>query len=202
MAKFKSIDDNIRSRNWCLLLYPDDPTHEEAVNRLAKGYKFVGILHDHCLDDDGELKKPHYHLVVRFPNPRWKVAIADELGISYNYLDPCRSLPGAYCYLVHDGLPNAYQYPHSLMFGPLYHEAIKALEHEKDQNQKILTILQLIDNSGMLDERKLLEIACNAGVVGDLLRLGGLMSKLIEIHNMDYQTKPFKPLDHDEPLPF
>lgn len=201
MAKVKSIDENIRSRNWCLLLYPDDPTHEDAVNKLSKGYRFVGILHDKCKDDEGEQKKPHYHLVLRFPHPRWKTAVADELGIASNYLDPCRSLNGAYCYLVHDGLPDAYQYPHSLMFGPLYNEAVKSLEHEKDQNQKILTILRMIDQSGKLDERKLLIMACEAGLVGDVLRLGGLMSRLIDIHNMDVSEGKVWTYD-DHSLPF
>lgn len=193
MANKKTIDENQRSRNWCLVLYPDEECHANAVAQLSRGYKFVGILHDRCLDDDGNPKKPHYHIVLKFPQARWKTAIAEELGIQPNYLEVCRSLPGAYCYLVHDGLPDVVQYPHSLMFGPLYNEACKALEREKDQNQKMLTILKLIDESGFLNERTLLEKACEAGLCGDVLRLGGLMTRLIEIHNNDIADPlPFK----------
>lgn len=187
-----TIDDNQKARNWCLILYPDDEAHLNAHALLGKGYQFVSILHDRCIDDNGEPKKPHYHVVLKFPQARWKTAIASELGIEPNYLQICRGLQSAYCYLVHDGIENAFQYPHTDMTGPLYNEACKALEHEKDQNQKMLTILQMIDESGFLNERKLLEKACQAGLCGDVLRLGGLMSKLIEIHNSEISDFPFK----------
>ena len=182
-----TIDENQRSRNWVMLLYPDDFHHVIARDILDRGYKYVGILHDKCLDEDGKQKKAHWHFVLKFPQARWKSAIAAELGIEPNYLQVCSSLAGAYCYLVHDGLPKETQYPHSDMFGPLYTEACKALEKETDQNMRILSILDLIDSEkdGNLDERKLLQMACEAGLVGDFIRLGGLISKLIEIHNFE-----------------
>ena len=183
--KGMTIAENQRSRNWCMLLYLDDPTHIMAYEMLGKGYQYVSILHDSCIDDDGNPKKPHYHIVIRFQDARWKTAIAEEFGIQSNYLEVCRSLKSAYCYLVHDGIANAHQYPHTCLNGPLYREACKALEKEKDQNEKMLSIFKLIDESGFLNERQLLEKACKAGLVGDVLRLGGLMSRLIEIHNCD-----------------
>lgn len=177
------IAENQRSRNWCLVLYQDDDTHTGCLNRLTRGYNYVGILHDADLTEDGEPKKNHYHIVLKFPQARWRTAVAEELGIEPNYLQVCRSLDGAYCYLTHFGLPNTHQYNHEELFGTLYKDACKAMQQETDQNERVLTLLALIDSQGVLDEWKLIELACRNGLYGDLIRMGSLVSKLIELHN-------------------
>lgn len=184
------IAENQRSRNWCMVLYEDDETHVKALELLNKGYMFVAIKHDQDVTEDGELKKPHYHVVLKFPQARWRTAIAKDLGIADNYLQICRSLAASYCYLTHMGLPNSFQYPHDAMFGPLYAEATKAMERERDQNEKVLSLLALISSEGFTNEWKVLEKACQNGLVGDALRLGGLLSRLIEIHNTDLAAAP------------
>jgi len=62
-----------RDRKFVAVLYPEDPTHAEAIEKLKQGgYNFAAILHDKDVYEDGdhqgELKKPHWHIVLRFKN--------------------------------------------------------------------------------------------------------------------------------------
>ena len=113
--------DKVRSRLWCLLLYPDDDSHLNALDIIRSSYSYVGILHDKDTwseEDEinnaehklGELKKPHYHIIIKFAQPRWNTAVSDELGIALNYFEPCRSFKNAGVYLVHSGIDDKYQY--------------------------------------------------------------------------------------------
>lgn len=55
-----------RSRYFALLLYPDNPDHMDVLDWIQRNESYVLILHQ-PEDDD---KKPHYHLILHFPNAR------------------------------------------------------------------------------------------------------------------------------------
>jgi len=87
---------------WSGIIY-----HKEQLDALTsstdiKSYTY--ILHDKCLDDNGEPKKPHYHYVVRFPrNARgswFKQFSTEDMG--QIYFKPVTYPQGAYDYLIHD----------------------------------------------------------------------------------------------------
>ena len=78
MAKLES---NFKSRSFCILLYPDCSAHMDALNFIRQNYSYAAILHDKDLDDNGELKKPHFHVVIRFPNPRYVYSVIKQLNI-------------------------------------------------------------------------------------------------------------------------
>ena len=65
---------------------------------------YAYILHDKCLDENGEPKKPHYHFVVRLQrNQRgswFKQFSTEDLG--QVYYKPISFPQGAYDYLIHD----------------------------------------------------------------------------------------------------
>ena len=57
-----------KDRKFCAVLYPDaeDYNCEVALNNLRSNFpRWAYCLHDKDTTDDGELKKPHYHVVVR-----------------------------------------------------------------------------------------------------------------------------------------
>ena len=186
--------EKVKSRCFVMVLYPEDPTHAECINRLMTGgYTYAAIKHDHDTWDvdespsheAGEPKKEHWHVVLRFLNPRWLDSVAEELGIKSNYLEKCRDRDSALLYLVHEGYPNKYQYDVSNVFGPLAVNLQKLLVDD-DEGQRVVTIVNMIDQSpGRVKYREILLKACNAGLYGEFRRLGSGVKWLIEEHNED-----------------
>ena len=82
----------------------------EALKKIEASYDYACILHDKDVDEDGVIKKAHYHVVLRFPNQTWSSALAKELGIADNYLEKPRSFDNALMYLIHYNDSDKYQY--------------------------------------------------------------------------------------------
>lgn len=183
-----------RDRKFRLLLYPDDPSHSEAMARLKHdGYSFCAILHDKdtWADDDdgvtpeliGTIKKPHWHVVVKFPNPVYNQPFANKLGITTNYIRVCDSLDKALLYLTHETYPSKYQYDIEECFGDLK-VRLAALLADEDEGTRALKILDIIRNSpGTVTFTEVFEKAIKAGLYGDFRRMGNGVSWLIRDHN-------------------
>lgn len=186
-----------RDRKFRLLLYPDDITHAEAMKKLDEaGYKYAAILHEYDIwtDEDsdkgeheaGSLKKPHWHVVVKFQNAIWSTALAKSLGIGENYVRDCKNLDGALLYLVHANNLDKYQYDLESVFGDLRVGLAKLLADD-DEGSRVLTIVGMIDDSpGRCSYREILIKACNAGLYGEFRRLGAGVKYLIDEHNDDF----------------
>lgn len=191
-VKMVCVMSDIRSRNWNILLYKDDPTHWSALAQIMDGsYSFCGILHDRDFWIDGEsdvhsageLKKEHYHIVLTFPNARYRSAVANELGIKENYIEACQNRSASIMYLIHDGYPDKVQYDKSEVFGPLKN-LLDKLMRENNENARVLALLKLIDDCpGELNLRKLIVLACENELYGDLRRMGSWVKDLIDMHN-------------------
>lgn len=183
-----------RDRKFRLLLYPDDPTHAEAMNRLKfDGYTYAEILHDKDVwaedDDDvtpeliGTLKKPHWHVVVKFPNPVYNQPLANKLGIKPNYIRVCDNLDKALLYLTHETYPSKFQYDLEEVHGDLK-TRLAALLADDDEGTRALRILDIIRNSpGTVTFTEVFEKAIKAGLYGDFRRMGNGVSWLIRDHN-------------------
>ena len=116
------MSEKFRSRLFVAVLYPEDPAHVECMEKLNKnGYNFAAILHDKDVYEDGEhegeTKKAHWHIIVRFKNAVWNTAVAKELGIEPNYLEACKDGDSALLYLVHYGKEEKFQYEYEAVFG-------------------------------------------------------------------------------------
>lgn len=187
------MSEKIRSRNFDLLLYDEDETHKAALEKLATGYKYIAIKHDKdtWMEDDnlpdgvnaGDLKKPHWHVIVKFPQARWNTAVASELGIAMNYIQRCVSYEGSLLYLVHKGIPDKYQYDPAECIGNLIKDLEKALDNETDLNIRVMDVLSILDDKDFWTVRSFMEEACRRGRIGEALRMSGLISQLIFQHN-------------------
>lgn len=187
----------IRKRNWTMLLYPEDPAHVEAMSRLQSGgYKYVAILHDSDVWAEGEsethpageVKKEHWHVVLKFPQARWNTAIAEELGIAPNYMEACTNFDAACLYLVHANNEEKHQYDPSALFGSLV-SAVNKLLVDDDEGTRVLQIVEKIDGApGRCSYREVLVWACNNGLYGEFRRLGTGVKYLLDEHNMELET--------------
>ena len=70
-------NEKYRSRAHMVMLYPDNQSHVEAMDKIAKSYDYAACLHnrDVWTEEDekrdprhkaGTYKKDHWHIVLRF----------------------------------------------------------------------------------------------------------------------------------------
>ncbi len=203
MAEREKVEKR-RSRNWCMVLYPEDPKHAEAVRLLEElNYRYVGILHDkdvYSSEDQeknpdnvaGLPKKPHWHIVFKCKQARWDTAISKQLGITPNYLQECVDFDSAVLYLVHLANPDRYQYDSSEAFGNLTSHLEKLLLDD-DEGMRVLEIVKEIDRHDKeVRYRDVLVFACNNGLYGEFRRLGCGVKYLIDDHNADIYQDRFR----------
>lgn len=187
MLKFKD-------RKYVAVLYPEDPTHVAAIEKLQTGgYDFAAILHDSDVyESDGEghkkgdLKKPHWHVVVRFsPNALWNTAVAKDLGIEVNYLEKCRNLNKALLYLVHRDHLEKFQYDLDKVFGSQSMISILSkLLTEEDEGLRVLSIVKMVEDCpGYISPTELLKKACKDGYYGEFRRMGVWSKIIVDEHN-------------------
>ena len=199
--------EKTRSRLWCVLLYPEDESHANALGLIRQSFNYVGILHDKdsWTEDDekenpehkaGTLKKPHYHLILKFTQARWNTALAADLGIMPNYLEQCRSFDSAAVYLVHDGLEDKYQYEAEALEGPLVPAVMKLLA-PADENGRVLELMKLIQSMEYIEYEDLVVKVCENGMYGDLRRMGYLVSRIIDAHNEKWMAEFDRPPSED-----
>lgn len=194
--------EKIRCRNFDLLLYDEDETHQACLEKLATGYKYIAIKHDKDVwtEDDnipegvnaGDLKKAHWHVIVKFPQARWNTAVSKELGIAHNYIQRCVSYEGSLLYLVHKGMPHKYQYDPNECIGTLMKDLEKTLDCETDLNERVMDVLDILDEKPYWTVRAFLSEACDRKRVGEALRLGSLLTSVIAQHNQEneYSNRP------------
>lgn len=182
--------EKFRSRCHVAVLYPEDPTHVSAIDKLMQnGYNFAAILHDEDVYEDGEKKgekkKPHWHVVIRFKNASWNTSIAKDLGITPNYLELCKDLDASLLYLVHYANPEKAQYDYEKVFGPLKLK-LATLLADTDEGTRALSVHDIIVNSpGPIGYSELLRKAVAAGLYADLRRMGQFAVGLMREHNYE-----------------
>lgn len=173
-----------RSCNWCGVWYPEDPTHYTAMERLQEcGLPFAACLHHSDLDDEGLVKKPHWHVVITFRYQKTTTAAAKELGVAPNYLQACRDRDGALRYLIHLDNPDKFQYPIEEVFGSLASRIPQATEKLTEAEQA-MSILALLDSMPVpTTYTAFLIAACKADLYATFRRMGIGAVHLLEDHN-------------------
>lgn len=175
---------SIRDRKFCAVLYPDDPAHALAFEKIKESFDCAYILHDcDCVEDTGELKKPHYHVVFTFPNPRYLSSVAVDLGIPENYIERCIKLNASLRYLIHADNPDKYQYPMDAVGGSLK-DRLRKLVCDVSEEQQVLSLVKYLDDVyGFVSYREFLIYACENGFYSSFRRLGYGVKFLLDEKN-------------------
>lgn len=102
-----------KTRNWAFIVYPES-AHERWQDLLADTHMpaFISPLHDRDTDNDGVVKKPHYHVVIMVDGPITQKR-ANELIEPYcgtKSAEYVKSLRGYVRYLAHLDDPDKAQY--------------------------------------------------------------------------------------------
>lgn len=200
MARPKVNDDNnFKASKFRLMLYPEDLTHCKALEYIEKHYDCCYILHDKDIitqtDIDkhpdkgfilGELKKPHWHIVLRVSGSRWVSALASEFGITCNYFMKCDSYEKALQYLTHYNNEDKYQYSIDEVKGSLKPRLIKVIENDgKTEDERILDLILYIDGyNGYLSVTNFAYYCQSQGKWDMFRRSASIFINLIREHNM------------------
>lgn len=177
-----------RCRNFNLVLYPEDETHQKAVEIIRQNYDYALILHDKDVDKDGVIKKEHWHIVLKFDNAKWNTALAEDLGIEPNYIEECRNLKRSLLYLIHYYDEDKYQYTIDEVEGPLKNKLLSYINNEdKTESEKVLEIIEEIDNMHcFIDYRVFVKHIAKKGYWDVLRRSSGIIIRYLDIHNHEY----------------
>lgn len=174
---------NWRARNVKFLLYPEDETHVSALDYIKANFAYVGILHDKDKNEDGTLKKPHWHIMVMFPNDRFCNAIAKRLKITPNYIRRVEDKNRFARYLVHLDNADKYQYPLDELFG----NSIEMFDFTVGGTGEVDKMIALIDewekyvdSGNYLSYRQAIKMSRNNHSYDVLRRSGALGTSVIK----------------------
>lgn len=190
--KVSSKIKNERSLYWNLILYPDeDISHKNALEYIQHHYSYAYIIHNKDIDQNGELKKPHVHCVIKFNNYRWKNAISEELNIPSNYLQKCNNLKSSLEYLIHFNEDDKTHYNINEVFGDL---KIKLEYYLQDRNitesEKVLQLIDFIDSyDDNLSVKDFIIFCCHKNMYDIYRRNAYSFNKILEEHNFQIFKK-------------
>lgn len=102
-----------RSLTWAFIIYPESmPENWLSILRDTHIIGAVSPIHDHDINEDGEYKKPHYHILLKYPSKKsiqQVYSLCLKLG-SHVSPEAVESFDGYLRYLIHEDDPDKYQY--------------------------------------------------------------------------------------------
>ncbi len=182
MQKKEARKTTVRKRNWKFVFYPESaPKNWKEIIENWGVPALVSPLHDKDTDENGELKKPHYHVLLTYDGGRTQeeiIGLCKMLGVSYaigNYNEEdkygeSRSRKRDERYWCHLDSPNKYRYdPADLLCLNGYEPKYLQEEYEYDG---ITAIHELCEMNGIIYYADLAnEIVTNhRELLGTLLR--------------------------------
>lgn len=184
MAQKKRIE-NYRNRTHLLELYPDNPAHVKAMEKVEKSYECAYILHDKDLKEDGSLKKPHWHVVLRFKDAKWKSALCAELEIEERFCEEPRSFDNCLMYLIHYNDTDKYQYDIKDVKGTIKKRLKELINKvDKSEGEKVYELIEYIEQQrDLIRVTAFAKYCANNGYWSEFRRSGMIFCKMIEEHN-------------------
>lgn len=211
MGKKKKAENKVcRSRQFCLILYEDDQTHMKALERIQNRFYHAMIRHDmdtyeedvyregELVNKAGEIKKPHYHVIIKFENARYKTSLAKELEIEENYIQVCLNIKSQLLYLIHFRDYDKYLYSVDNVTGQLKQDLILAIaKEEKDENKRVHDIYMWINKQARpLSITKLSTWCYENGYWDVFRRASSIFFRVLEEYN--YNKDGFYPHNYYE----
>ena len=176
-------DDKYRSTKHALMLYPDDEKHVNALDCI-KSYDYAIILHDKDTDDDGIIKKSHYHVIIRTQNATWNTSLAKEFGITSNYIQRVRNMELALEYLIHYNEENKFQYPIDDVKGSLKKVMVEYINKDgKTEGEKVTILINYIQEQKHLTITEFSTYCASAGYWDVYRRSANIFINIIKEHN-------------------
>ena len=121
----------------------------DRIERETNPDKIAGILHDKCINEEGEPINRHIHIVMHYPNARSINSIAEKIGVEPQYIEKMKGASThAFAYLIHitKNSNHKHQYPVSDVKANFdYPELIKRYQRLQERETKKNSIKQLLE---------------------------------------------------------
>ena len=103
---------DVKKRNWAFVAYPESLPTDWKEQLQATGLQVaISPLHDRDVDPTGELKKPHYHVILCYAGPTsYNVVKGLTDSLNCPIPQPLEQVRGYYRYFTHMDNPEKYQY--------------------------------------------------------------------------------------------
>ena len=151
-----------RYRNWASIAYPESMVSIDEWSEQIKGIRYiVSPLHDKDKTKEGELKKPHYHVIFIHEAPKSYEQIkqlCDQLKIARP--EPVADTAAYARYLTHEDDKNKYHYDRKdiIAYGVDYEALIRTnADEEKAEIMFIKKVFEVIDKYKMQSISELFE---------------------------------------------
>lgn len=101
-----------KKRNWAFVLYPESAPIDWRDILIQSGVEIaISPLHDKDINPTGEVKKPHFHVILCYPGPTTYNCVKSLTdSLNQPIPQPLESVKGMYRYLTHKDNPEKYQY--------------------------------------------------------------------------------------------
>ena len=177
-----------RVRTIGIVLWPEDKTHLLALDYIKHNFEnYIYILHDKDFDENGVIKKEHYHVILRFPNQRNISTLAKKLNIGENNFYEIKSFTGQLRYLIHYDDDEKYQYEPSEVKGTLYMlgKFKQSLKSSQDELSEVSLIYEFIVNNDIRDLHTLLDFVIENNLYSSFRRNYVMFKDLLFINGKD-----------------
>ena len=106
------MESKIKQRYWAFILYLDSAPNNWRDILQNTGLVFaISPYHDKDINPTGEVKKPHYHIIVAFEGPTtYKNVKRITDSVNATIPQPLSAIKGYYRYFTHKDNPEKYQY--------------------------------------------------------------------------------------------
>lgn len=146
----KENDLRDRFRLFTCVLYDETTDYNiDEVLRNIKSYKnYAFIKHDKDINVKGEIKKTHYHCIVKVDNATTISAISKKIGIPDNYVKNVRNERSMVRYLVHIDDKDKYQYDiKDICSSKLYDRTVsKCFDDLESESEQLANIYNFINH--------------------------------------------------------
>lgn len=177
--------EKYRARVHMLLLYPDCENHMQALEKIKQSYDYAMILHNRDVTEEGELKKEHYHIVLRFNQAVWNTAIIKDLEIEDRFIEQVRKIDNALQYLLHYNDSDKVQYSIDEVSGNLKTKLIESINKiEKSEGEKVVELIEYIESQEeYISIKKFASYCAKNGYWSEFRRSASIFIKIIDDHN-------------------
>lgn len=164
MSEKKSTSTDDRARTWAAIVYPESaPQNWRDILDDEHIQWAESPLHDLDVNTGtGELKKPHWHIVLTFEGKKSYNQVCEILSpIGSPIPQRCHSVVGAVRYFAHLDNPEKYQYSTSGIIGHGGFDVATSLVPTSSKRYELIReMVQFIKDKGIIEFQDLMDYAC------------------------------------------
>lgn len=154
----------VNLKKYSLICYPESCNIEESLlyfRDVLESYAY--ILHDRDYNEDGTLKKPHYHVYLEFSKPVSSNTICNHFNVKV--WESVKNMNGVIQYMTHKRYPNKAQYSWKEIkyFNIDVENICEKMQSCANNEQETLVLILMYIKTNEVDFCDLLEYVLNNG---------------------------------------